>query len=103
MIKLTAAYVEKIITEKHGCQIKPYHSPVTLTRSIFQSVCKEKQKLDYFSFLQKKKKQHQYLLIWGCVGSLWLLGLFFLVAVHRLLTGWPLWFQGTGSNTLRLQ
>ena len=81
MIKLTVAYIEKIITEKHGWQIKPYHSPVTLTRSIFQSVCKEKQKLDYFFlFFQKKKKkqqQHQYLLIFGCVGSLWLLGLFF--------------------------
>ena len=58
MIKLTVAYIEKIITEKHGWQIKPYHSPVTLTRSIFQSVCKEKQKLDYFFFFFPKKKNN---------------------------------------------
>ena len=51
MIKLTAGYVEKTITEKHRWQIKRYRSPVTLIGSVFQSVCKEKQKFDYFSFL----------------------------------------------------
>ena len=99
MIKLTAAYVEKIITEKHGWQIKTYHSPVTLIRSIFQSVCKEKQRLDYFSFFAlffPKKKKNPVLtyfwLCWICVAA-WAFSLagvnggYSLVVVHGLLIG----------------
>ena len=101
MIKLTAAYVEKIITEKHGWQIKTYHSPVTLIRSIFQSVCKEKQRLDYFSFFvfffPKKKKQQtpSIYLFFAVLDLCCCLGFFSswgewglsLVAVHGLLMG----------------
>lgn len=57
MIKFTVVYVENTITEKHKWQIKTeYASPVTLIGSIFQSVCKEKQKFNYVPFFFNLKR-----------------------------------------------
>lgn len=41
-------YIKNGIAEKHKWQMKTHCSPVTFTGSIFQSVCKEKQKFNYF-------------------------------------------------------